>query len=92
MGNLSQVLLKLQNVTFKNVNKQLLFCRYIKAAIMDPANFNVDAKAMEHLEKRIAPAEYKIIDGNMLKVCNIDIGFYRRFNIFLIILNNFRVV
>ena len=47
---------------------------------MDPANFNVDAKAMEHLEKRIAPAEYKIIDANMLKVCKID--WFYRFNIF----------
>ena len=36
---------------------------------MDPQHYKVDRQAMEHLEKRIAPAENKVIDGNMLKSC-----------------------
>ena len=42
--------------------------RYIKAAIMDPSQFNVDTLEMKKLEKLLGPAESKIIDGNLFKV------------------------
>lgn len=42
--------------------------RYIKAAIMDPAKYNVDVEDMTRLEKLLVPAETKVIDGNMFKV------------------------
>ena len=42
--------------------------RYIKAAIMDPSQFNVDTLEMKKLEKLLGPAESKIIDGNLFRV------------------------
>ena len=36
---------------------------------MDSSAYNVDSESMIQLEKNLAPAESKVIDGNMLKSC-----------------------
>ena len=55
--------------------------RYIKAAIMDPSQFNVDVSEMKKLEKLLSPAESKIIDGNLFKV--IIISLLKTFRVFI---------
>ena len=71
LAKLLSYLIVLDGIILQHANLRghwATYRRYIKAAIMDPSQFNVDVSEMKKLEKLLSPAESKIIDGNLFKV------------------------
>ena len=71
LAKLFSYLIVLDGIIVNNVRLRehwATYGRYIKAAISDPNQYNVNVSEMKKLEKMLAPAEKKVIDANIFKV------------------------